>query len=302
MNKKICVIYGGMSAEREVSLKSGKNMADALREVYADVTLIDADYDLAVKIASVKPDICVIALHGSFGEDGSVQGMLETMGIPYTGSGVAASAIAFDKCLTKRVFADFGVPTPKYILVKKGEKKAPFLPCVVKPARQGSSVGVSIAETHEGFALAVEEAFKYDTKVIAEEFISGKELTVPVMDGRAFPPIWIRPKQGFYDYKNKYTAGMTDYLLDTGLSKSRLATLSRMAIKAYEACGCRSMARIDFIGTERVFYAIEVNTVPGMTATSLVPKSAGKLGYSFGEIVRLIADSASLDHARVDEQ
>ncbi len=302
MSKKICVIYGGMSAEREVSLKSGKNIADALRKSYSDVTLVDADYDLASKVAAVKPDVCVIALHGTFGEDGSVQGMLETMGIPYTGSGVAASAVTFDKCLAKRVFKDAGIPTPRYVMVKKGDKKAPFVPCVVKPARQGSSVGVSIVENPSGYALAVEEAFKYDSKVIAEEFISGRELTVPVMDGRAFPPIWIRPKRGFYDYKNKYTAGMTDYLLDTGLSKGRLATLSRLAEKAYGACGCRSMARVDFIGTERVFYAIEVNTVPGMTATSLVPKSAGRLGYSFEEIVRLIAESASLDHARTDKK
>lgn len=302
MSKKICVIYGGMSAEREVSLKSGKNIADALRKSYSDVTLVDADYDLASKVAAVKPDVCVIALHGTFGEDGSVQGMLETMGIPYTGSGVASSAVTFDKCLAKRVFKDAGIPTPKYVMVTKGDKKAPFVPCVVKPARQGSSVGVSIVEKHSDYASAVEEAFKYDYKVIAEEFISGRELTVPVMDGMAFPPIWIRPKHGFYDYKNKYTAGMTDYLLDTGLSKGRLATLSGLAVKAYEACGCRSMARVDFIGTERVFYAIEVNTVPGMTATSLVPKSAGKLGYSFEEIVRLIAESASLDHARTDKK
>ena len=129
-----------------------------------------------------------------------------------------------------------------------------------------------------------------------EEFIEGKELTIPVMEGEAFPPIWIRPKKGFYNYENKYTAGMTEYLLDTGLSASRLKSLKKLAVKAYNACGCRSMARIDFIATDRKFYVIEVNTVPGMTATSLVPKSASKLGISFEDIVKRIAESASLDN------
>lgn len=298
MSKKICVIYGGLSAEREISLKSGKNIADALLKNFSDVTLIDADYNLASNIAALKPDVCVLSYHGTFGEDGCVQGMLETMGIPYTGSGVAASAVAFDKCLAKHAFIDAGVPTPKYTIANKGDTVPPFIPCVVKPARQGSSVGVSIVKNEKDYAAAVEEAFKFDSKVLVEEFIEGKELTVPVMDGKVFPPIWIRPKHDFYNYENKYTAGMTDYLMDTGLSKKRLSTLSKLAIKAYEACGCRSMARVDFIGTARAFYALEVNTVPGMTATSLVPKSASKLGYSFEEIVKMIADSASLDHVK----
>ena len=146
------------------------------------------------------------------------------------------------------------------------------------------------------YQAAVKEAFKYDNKVLCEEFIEGKELTIPVMEGEAFPPIWIRPKKGFYNYENKYTAGMTEYLLDTGLSASRLKSLKKLAVQVYNACGCRSMARIDFIATDRKFYVIEVNTVPGMTATSLVPKSASKLGISFEEIVKRIAESASLDH------
>ncbi len=299
MDKKICVIYGGLSAEREISLKSGKNIADALLKYYKDVTLIDAGYDLAEKISELKPDICVLAYHGTFGEDGCLQGMLETMGIPYTGSGVAASAVAFDKCLAKHAFIDAKVPTPKYILAKKGDTNPPFMPCVVKPARQGSSVGVSIVKNKSDYINAIEEAFKYDNKVLVEEFIVGKELTVPVMDGKAFPPIWIRPKNNFYNYENKYTSGMTEYLMDTELSKMRLDTLSKLAVDAYNACGCRSMARVDFIGTDRSFYALEVNTVPGMTATSLVPKSASKLGYTFEEIVKMIADSASLDHEKV---
>ena len=283
-NSKICFIYGGMSAEREVSLKSGKNMADALLKNFPNVSLIDADFSLAEKLAVLKPDLCVIALHGTYGEDGCVQGMLEMMGIPYTGAGVAASAVAFDKLLAK------------YTILKEDDKQPPFMPCVVKPARQGSSIGIRIVKDIKDYAAAVEEAFKYDSKVLCEEFIEGKELTIPVMDMQAFPPIWIRPKKGFYNYENKYTAGMTEYLLDTGLSSSRLKSLKKLAVKAYSACGCRSMARIDIIATDRKFYVIEVNTIPGMTATSLVPKSASKLGISFEDIVKRIAESASLDN------
>lgn len=297
-NTKICVIYGGMSAEREVSLKSGKNMADALLKNFPNTTLVDADFSLAEKLTEIKPDICVIALHGTYGEDGCIQGMLEMMGIPYTGSGVATSAVAFDKLLAKHSFIDYKLPTPKYVLVQKDDTKAPFMPCVVKPARQGSSIGVTIVHNENEYAKAVQEALKYDEKVICEEFISGKELTIPVMDGTAFPPIWIRPKKGFYNYENKYTAGMTEYLLDTGLSPARIRSLKKLAVKAYNALGCRSMARIDFIATDKKFYVIEVNTVPGMTATSLVPKSASKLGISFEEIVTKIAESASLDNKK----
>ena len=227
-----------------------------------------------------------------------IQGMLEMMGIPYTGSGVAASAVAFDKLLAKQNFIDYGLNTPKYVIVNKGDKKAPFIPCVVKATRQGSSIGVTIVREEKEYEAAVLEAFKYDNKVICEEYISGKELTIPVMDGNAFPPIWIRPKKGFYNYENKYTAGMTDYLLDTGLSPARIRTLKKLAVKAYNALGCRSMARVDFIATDKKFYVIEVNTVPGMTATSLVPKSASKLGISFEEIVKKIAESASLDNKK----
>lgn len=297
-NTKICVIYGGMSVEREVSLKTGKNMADALLKNFPNTHLVDADYTLAEKLVNLKPDICVLALHGTYGEDGCIQGMLEMMGIPYTGSGVAASAVAFDKLLAKQNFTDYGLNTPKYVIVNKGDKKAPFIPCVVKAARQGSSIGVTIVHDEKDYEAAVQDAFKYDNKVICEEFVEGKELTIPVMDGTAFPPIWIRPKKGFYNYENKYTAGMTDYLLDTGLSPARIRTLKKLAVKAYNAIGCRSMARIDFIATDKKFYVIEVNTVPGMTATSLVPKSASKLGISFEEIVKKIAESAALDNKK----
>lgn len=295
-NTKICVIYGGMSAEREVSLKSGKNVYDALLKNFKNVELIDADFTLASKLAEIKPDICFIALHGTYGEDGCVQGMLEMMGIPYTGAGVAASAVAFDKLLAKHTFTDFNLTTPKFKIVDKDDSEAPFIPCVVKPTRQGSSIGVTIVKDKKDYKAAVDYAFKYDNKVICEEFIEGMELTVPVMEGQSFPPIWIRPKKGFYDYENKYTAGATEYLLETGLSEDKLEKLSQQAIKAYEALGCRSMARIDFIATNNDFYIIEVNTVPGMTATSLVPKSASKVGISFEEIVKKIAETASLDN------
>lgn len=296
LQAKICVLYGGMSAERDISLKSGKNVYDALAKKYKNVTLVDVDKNIAKRLVELEPDLCIIALHGTYGEDGSIQGLLEMMKIKYTGSGVAASAIGFDKLLAKHTFSDYGLLVPKSVLLEKNTEKAPFLPCVVKPTRQGSSIGVSVVKDEESFKQAVAEAFKYDDKVICEEYISGKELTVPVMNDEAFPPIWVRPKSGFYDFKNKYTAGMTDYLLDTDLPKERLDELATLAKRAYKACSCRSMARVDFIATEDKFYVIEINTVPGMTATSLVPKSAGKLGISFDEIVERIMLTADLDN------
>lgn len=294
--KRVAVLYGGLSAEREISLKSGKNIFDALTHSFTDVKLIDVGLSIVEELDSFKPDIAVIALHGSYGEDGVIQGLLEMMRIPYTGSGVTASAISFDKVVAKQILLGSAILTPKYILASKTMKVAPFLPCVVKPSRQGSSVGVSIVKNNRSFKEAINEAFKYDSKVIIEEFIDGKEITVPVMNGNVYPSIWIRPKKGFYDYKNKYTAGMTEYLLDTKLSLARLEKLTNLTLEIYNLFGCRSMSRIDFIVTDRKFYCIEINTLPGMTATSLVPQSVAKTGIDFNALCMMIALSAELDN------
>jgi len=300
MNKKrVAVLYGGLSAEREISLKSGKNIYDALSPSFKDVKLIDVvGVSIVEDLRKFKPDIAVIALHGSYGEDGVIQGLLEMMRIPYTGSGVTASAILFDKLIAKQILLGAGILTPKYVLATEDMKKAPFLPCVVKPSRQGSSVGVSIVKSDKSFKDAIKEAFKYDSKVIIEEFIVGKEITIPIMNDTVYPPIWIRPKKGFYDYKNKYTVGMTEYLLDTKLSQSRLEKLSDLTLDIYNLFGCRSMSRVDFIVTDRKFYCIEINTLPGMTATSLVPQSLAKVGIDFNSLCMMIALSAELDNCK----
>ncbi len=296
---KICVVYGGMSEEREVSLATGKNMAEALKEYTPHVTLVDAGRDVALKIAEVNPDICVLALHGAYGEDGNIQGLLEIMQIPYTGSGVASSAIAFDKVLTKYMFTANNIKTPDYRVYERAtydkDTKPLCIPCVVKPTKQGSSIGVSVVNEESEYAKAVEEAFKLDTQIIVEEYIVGKEMTVPVLGDKAYPAIWIKPKKQFYDYECKYTKGMTEYLTDLGISDELQARLNDAAIKAYAGCLCRSVARVDFMVTDTDVYAIEINTLPGMTATSLVPQSFKKSGIEFAPLVKMIADTATLD-------
>lgn len=293
MNKKICVLYGGMSAEREVSLRTGAAAADALKEKgYTDVTLLDVDFSVAEKLSVLKPDVCFNALHGTYGEDGRIQGLLEMMNIRYTGSGVEASVISFDKILTKMIFKKAGVPTADFIIVDASCGEAPYLPCVVKPPREGSSVGVSIVHSAEEFVPAVREAAKHDSTIMVERFIKGKELTVSVMDGTAFPIIWICPKKGVYDYESKYTAGMTEYLFETGLTEEETLKIQGFAKSAYDALGLKSAARVDFIWDGETAYALEANTVPGMTATSLLPKAARQAGISFPDLVGRMIESA----------
>ena len=296
IDKKVVILYGGLSTEREVSLKSGKNIADSLSLYYSFIRLVDVSHSLVDDLLEIKPDICVIALHGTYGEDGTLQGLLETLRIPYTGSGVAASAICFDKLLTKMLLIGSGINTPKFVLAEKDMIEAPFLPCVVKPSRQGSSVGVHIVEDNIGFIEALKDAFQYDNNVLIEEFVVGDEITIPIMSEEVFPPILIKPKQGFYDYNNKYMEGMTEYLLDTKLSQDILDALDLIVLNIYNVIGCRSMARIDFIIRASEIYCIEINTLPGMTSTSLVPKSVAQSGICFEELCFKIADNASLDN------
>ena len=296
IDKKVVILYGGLSTEREVSLKSGKNIADSLSLYYSFIRLVDVSHTIVTDLQEIKPDICVIALHGTYGEDGTLQGLLETLRIPYTGSGVAASAICFDKLLTKMLLIGSGINTPRFVLAERNMVEAPFYPCVVKPSRQGSSVGVHIVEDNIEFIEALKDAFKYDNNVLIEEFIVGDEITIPIMGEEVFPPILIKPKKGFYDYDNKYLEGMTEYLLDTALSQNILDKLDLIVLDIYKVIGCRSMARIDFIVRASEIYCIEVNTLPGMTSTSLVPKSVAKSGIGFEELCFKIADNASLDN------
>jgi len=282
-DKKIVVLYGGLSSEREVSLKTGKAVYNALIENgYSNVILFDVDKNIAQTLIDLKPHICFNALHGKFGEDGTIQGLLEILGIRYTGSNVAASAVAFDKVLSKYVFIANGIPTADYVVLKSNVNiNIPFEKCVVKPAREGSTIGISIVEDEKDFADAVNLAFKYDSKVIIEKFVSGKELTVGVVGEEVLPPIWIRPKKGFYDYESKYTKGMTEYVFETGLSIGEIEVLKELALKSVKVLGCTSAARVDFIYDGNEFYVLEVNTCPGMTETSLLPNAAREAGLSF---------------------
>lgn len=291
-NKKIAVLYGGLSAEREVSLKSGNAAANALKEAgFSNVTLVDVDRKLPSILNELRPDVCFNTLHGTFGEDGRVQGLLELMDIPCTGSDSHSSTVAFDKLLSKMIFELKGVPTAEYVRLDR-TSKAPFLPCVIKPCRQGSTIGITIAHTNEEFEKGVVEAFKYDEIVIAEKFVSGKELTVSVLSGNALPIIWIKPKSGFYDYSSKYTKGATEYLFETGFSEEETELIQSAALKAFNSLGCSSYGRTDIIFDGKTPWVLEVNTLPGLTETSLLPQAAAKAGISFPELVTLMIKDA----------
>lgn len=291
-NKKVAVLYGGLSAEREVSLRSGAAAAKALQEAgFTDVTLIDAGHDLPARLLELKPDVCFNSLHGSFGEDGRIQGMLELMDIPCTGSDSQSSTIAFDKLLSKVIFALNNVPTPEYVQLTR-ETGAPFLPCVIKPCRQGSTIGITVAKTEEEFEKGKKEAFEYDERVIAERFINGKELTIGILSSKVLPIIWIRPKSGFYDYQSKYTKGATEYVFETEMTEDEDRLIKSTALQAFESLGCASYGRVDIMYDGKTPWVLEINTLPGLTETSLLPQAAAKTGISFPELVTAMIGDA----------
>jgi D-alanine-D-alanine ligase len=287
-DKKIAVLCGGLSSEREVSLKSGKAVHSALiSNGYKNAVLIDVDYDIAKKLIDEKIDICFNALHGKFGEDGCIQGLLNMMNIPFTGSGVTSSAICFDKVISKYIFEAEDIKTPPYVVYENSKSilEIPFEKCVVKPSREGSTIGVSIVDNEKDFCEALKVAKKYDSKVLVEKFISGKELTVSILGNQVLPAIWIRPKKGFYDYESKYTKGMTEYLFETGLDSSQNKRLYEISTKTVNALGCTSATRVDLIYDGIDFYVLEVNTCPGLTETSLLPNAAREAGMSFIQLI-----------------
>ncbi|MDR2870786.1 MAG: D-alanine--D-alanine ligase, partial [Deferribacteraceae bacterium] len=255
-NKKITILYGGETSEREVSLRTGQAMYNVLTAGgYQHVKLLDATRANITELVNERPDVCLMALHGKHGEDGLMQGYLEMLNIPYTGSGVAASAVAFDKYLTKLCFDAKQIPTAKYWLAGEEDEELlstlktamHFQTCVVKPSREGSTVGISIVKAPADYDKAVAEAAKYDKKVLVEAFIEGKELTIAIFEGRALPAIWIKPNSGFYDYQSKYTKGATQYLFDTALNKEDTTLINETALAAYQALGCDGVARVDII-------------------------------------------------------
>jgi D-alanine-D-alanine ligase len=302
----VAVLTGGWSAEREVSLNTGRQCCQALEEGGFKVTPIDVQPDIATVLSAVKPDVAFNCLHGRFGEDGIIQGLLELLRIPYTHSGVLASALAMQKDRAKVVLKAAGVPVPEGVTVHRLEAaKAHVLPppYVVKPVNEGSSVGVIIVReerSHPPQELARED-WPYGEEMLVERYIAGRELTCAVMGDRALGVIDIRPATGlFYDYDAKYADGGSIHVLPAEISPNIYQRVQELALTAHQALGCRGVSRADLRyddtpGGTGELVVLEVNTQPGMTRTSLVPEMAAHAGYSFGELVRWMVEDASLD-------
>lgn len=288
---------GGLSAEREISFRSGNACLKALVSKGYNAVGIDAARDLPFRLRDEGVEVAFIALHGRFGEDGTVQGLLEIMGIPYTGSGILASAVAINKAATKDMLISKNIKTPGFMTLKRVEDAGTIkmeLPVVVKPAKEGSTIGISIVRDVKDLLAAVEEAFRYDSLVLVEEFVKGREVTVSVLDGRPLAIVEVRPKSGFYDFHSKYTAGMTEYICPAVVSREIEKACMDRAVAVYEAVGCSGAARVDMIIDDEGPQVIEVNTIPGMTETSLLPKAAACEGLNFEELVERILDGAGL--------
>jgi D-alanine-D-alanine ligase len=295
-------LLGGLSSERDVSIKTGEAVLAALRERGHDAIPIYVDRDIDVALRQERIDVAFIALHGRWGEDGCIQGLLETLGIPYTGSDVLASALAMHKGKAKELFRLHNLPTPAYYTLTATDAQDLMavhgdfgFPCVVKPIREGSSVGIAICRTAEELAPAVERALCFDDEVLVERFIAGKEISVAILEDRAIGACEIAPRSGFYDYANKYTKGATDYFVPPRLSPERYRGVLAQALRAHIALDCRGATRVDMIvsdsGNE---FILEVNTVPGLTPTSLLPKIADTAGISFGELCEMMLAGAAL--------
>lgn len=298
--KKIGVLMGGFSKEREISLRSGAAVSKALRAHGYQATEIDVGRDVAERLGGGKIDAAFIALHGRHGEDGTIQGLLEILGIPYTGSGLLPSAICIDKDLTKRLVLALEIRTPPWKMVLKKDagtiREPPLrLPVIVKPNQEGSTIGLSIVKREMDLRSALEQAFVHDEKVLVEEFISGTEVTVGILEGKALPVLEIVPKSGFYDYEAKYTKGMTEYIVPARIPEKGQKKLAEASERIFAFLNLSGFARMDFIVDPRGDdYFLEVNTIPGMTETSLIPKAAAAVGISFEELCERILEGASL--------
>lgn len=301
-SRRIGVLLGGLSSEREVSLRTGEAVLAALTARGHDAVPVYVDRDIDVALRQERIEVAFIALHGRWGEDGCIQGLLETMGIPYTGSDVLASALAMHKGKAKELFRLHNLPTPAYYVlsVEQSDDIAGVhgdfgFPCVVKPIREGSSVGISMCASPAELVAAVEQALRFDDEVLVERFIAGREVSVAVLDERALGAVEIAPRAGFYDYANKYTKGATDYFVPPRLSPERTRGILAQALRASAALGCRGATRVDLMvsdsGNE---FVLEVNTVPGLTPTSLLPKIAEAAGLSFGELCEAMLAGAAL--------
>jgi D-alanine-D-alanine ligase len=306
---KVAVLFGGSSSEREVSLMSGQGVLEALTSRGVDAHA----FDPALRdLSELKRDgfaRCFIALHGRHGEDGTVQGALELLGIPYTGSGVMASSVAIDKVMTKRIWRFEGLPTPDWRMVTSAEQTIEALkelgsPMIIKPAREGSTIGLAKVSEASQCAAAYALAARHDELVLCEQFVEGDEVTCPVMGAglgaRALPVIRIIAPNGNYDYHNKYFGNETKYLVPCGLPEAEVSAIQEIVLKAYRSIGCRGWARADVMidAKSRKPYLLEINTSPGMTGHSLVPMSAREAGISYEQLCLDVLDQAALDGAR----
>jgi len=303
MKKRVGVLLGGLSSEREISLRTGAAFIKALEKKGFPVERIDVGKDLPQVLSTKKIDVALLALHGKYGEDGTVQGLLEYMRIPYQGAGVLGSSLGMNKIFSKQILSHYNIPTAPFEVVdlsrtstgKAKVKLAP--PYVVKPSQEGSSVGVTIVHETSELPEALELAGRYDKLVLVEKFIDGMEVTVPIFEGIKLPVIEIVPKDEYYDYKRKYTAGQTEYILPARLEPSMLRLCEDYARQTFDALGCRCYARVDLrVEHGKKPFVLEINTLPGCTETSLVPKALASAGVPFEDFVEKLVEMARLDY------
>lgn len=301
-NARIGVLMGGRSTEREISLRTGRAVHRALLRRGYDAVAIDADASVLQQLREKKVDVAFLALHGPGGEDGTIQGLLEVIGMPYTGSGVRASAMAMHKPTAKALMACYGIPVPPGTVVRAGRQGAGRTrvpptglrwPVVVKPAAQGSTIGVAIVRRASDWAAALRRAQAFDQEAVVEAYVAGREIAVSVLDGAALPAIEIVAPGGFYDYEAKYEKGRTQYLCPAPLSSTVRRRVQDLAVRAYQVIGCEGAARVDFRVTRQGRpYVLEINTIPGMTETSLLPKAAARAGIDYESLTERILQSA----------
>ena len=307
-NSRIAVLCGGLSNEREVSLRSGKNVFKALIELgYKDVTMIDVDREIASILTETKIEYAINVLHGRYGEDGCIQGVLEFLNIPYSGCGVKASSICMDKIMTKKVLSTENIPLIKSVNVNKDNYKELVkelnYPIIIKPANEGSSIGMTKVNTPDELDNAMLEALKCDKEILIEEYLIGESATVGVLERQkedgtvetfATPILGFRTKTEWYDYEAKYTKGLTEFILPAAFDDALTNEIKELAIKAHKACACRGVSRVDFLVHNNIPYILEINTNPGMTDTSDLPAQANEMGINYNQLVELILKTAEL--------
>ena len=297
--KTIGVLMGGLSPEREISIITGNSVLEAINRKGLNVLPINVDHNIGETLKSSRIDLAFLALHGTFGEDGCIQGLLEYFKIPYTGAGVIGSALAYDKLKSKEILKFHGIPTANYEVFYKNQKvyRKLNLPVVVKPTNQGSSLGVTIVTEEKDWDSALKTAFAYSHEVIAEEFINGKLLAIGMNGIKPMPIVQIRPKSGFYDYEAKYTSGKTEYICPAVIGEDEKNSCRKIATQVFQLLRGRGFPRVDVIlDSHGVPQVLEMNTIPGMTPNSLLPMAAQKMGLEFDDLVVEILKTAQRDY------